>query len=207
MPRNLPVWRPALRSYETAEGFQIRNILVQVVGFGGFEAAGAFAQAGIVDDVAEADHPDLAFADVFMAVDARTEVGPGIVQVKGDDLLEADEVVDFLQGCVPTFGRANVVSGGEEMAGVEADGQAFGVLHAIIDRGEMFHAMAQTAPLPCRVLERDAHFGLARGCERFVESCDGALDADLLAGAHVRAGMHHQKRQTEGSREADFLRQ
>ena len=53
-----------------------------------------------------------------VTVHVRTQVRFGVVQVKGDDLVQADGLLEFVECSIPARGCSNVVSGGEEMSGI-----------------------------------------------------------------------------------------
>jgi hypothetical protein len=109
---------------EGAEDGEVFDIFVEVGGLGSFEAAGVLGEARIVDDVSEGLTSDFALADACMAIDPGAEVGFGVVQVEGEDLVEADEPFDLVDGEVPTGGGSYIVTGGKEMGGVEAESEA-----------------------------------------------------------------------------------
>ena len=81
-------------------------------------------EARIVDDVSEGLTSDFPLADASVAIDAGAEVGFGIVEMKGEDLVEADETFELVDGMVPTGWGANLMAGGEEMGGVDAESEA-----------------------------------------------------------------------------------
>ena len=110
---------------------------MEVGGFGGFEAAGVVGEPWVVDDVAEGFAADFALADAGVAIDAGAEIGFGVVEVEGEDLVEADEGIDFRDGGLPTLGSADIVSGLEKMGGIETEAEAFGALDAVVDFGEV----------------------------------------------------------------------
>src|SRR3954469_15997345 len=102
--------------------------------------------------------------------------------MEGDNLFQADEVIHFLQPGVPALRRADVVARSKEVAGVQAHGEALRLLYAVVDRGEMFDAIAEAAPLTGGIFERDADLGFRRRGKGIVQSGDGAPNADFLAG-------------------------
>ena len=85
----------------------------------------------IIDNMAKGFEANLTLANVGMAIDAGAKLSLGIVEMKGEDLLEADERIDFTDGSIPAFGRADVVACGEEMGGVEAKAKAFWIFDKI----------------------------------------------------------------------------
>ena len=68
----------------------------------------------IIDNMAKGFEANLTLANVGMAIDAGAKLSLGIVEMKGEDLLEADERIDFTDGSIPAFGRADVVACGED---------------------------------------------------------------------------------------------
>ena len=70
-------------------------------------------EARIVDNATKGFLADLAFADVLMPVHARAEVGLGIVQVEGEDLLQPDHRAHLSDGRIPALGGPDVEAGGE----------------------------------------------------------------------------------------------
>ena len=63
------------------------HILVQILGFGGFQAARMVLESRVVDNMTEGFLPDPAFADVLVPIHPRAEVGLGIIQVERENLL------------------------------------------------------------------------------------------------------------------------
>ena len=125
--------------------------------------------------------------------------------MEGEDLIEADEVVEFTEGGVPTFFGADVVSGGEEMGGVETDAEALGFIDFVEDGGEMIHFVAEATALAGGVFEGDADGRLFCSAKDFVEAGDDLFEAGSFASAEVRAGMHDKEGEADLGREIDFL--
>ena len=70
-----------------------------------------------------------------------------IVDVKGLELFETDDPVEFVESPpVPFFG-GDVVAGGEDMAGVEADGKTVGEGGAVDDGLQVLEPVADIGPL------------------------------------------------------------
>src|SRR3954469_13175125 len=107
--------------------------------------------------------------------------------MKGDDLFQADEAVDFPQRRVPSLRRADVVSRGEQVTRVDAHREAFRLLRAIVDGSEMLDAIPKATPLTGGIFERDADLGFRRRGKGIVQPGDRAPNTDFLAGTHVRA--------------------
>src|SRR5262245_31127382 len=91
---------------------------------------------------------DFALTDVGMTIDARTQVGFGIVEMKSEDLRQANGGLGFLDGFVPTLRRADVVARGKKVRGIETDPETLRLFHAIEKGGEMLQLVAEASALP-----------------------------------------------------------
>jgi hypothetical protein len=119
---------------------------------GRFEVHGDLRHVAVVHQVGETVDADMAFADVLVPVHVRVELGLAVVQMNGLELVAADVVVECLHRGAVVFGRFEGITGGENMAGVEANAHALGFLDAVDDRAEVFELPAEVGPLPCRCL-------------------------------------------------------
>lgn len=111
--------------------------LVHFVGFRGFHDDRGGFKAGVVDEASEGGFADFAFAEVIVAVDAGAEGFFAVVAVDDFDFVAPNEAVKFGKGGFVGFWGADVVSGGEDVAGIEADGEVFGVSGEFEDFGEV----------------------------------------------------------------------
>src|ERR1041384_4003362 len=100
------------------------------------QVAGDFGESLVVDQPAEGQGADLSLADLLVAVDAAAARLHRVVQVKGARLFDAQQLVEAGESLVVAPVAGDVVSGGEDVAGVEADGDALGALAALDDPGE-----------------------------------------------------------------------
>ena len=164
-------------------------------------------EARVIDGGAKTFEADFALADVRVSVDLRGEIGFGIVQVERDDLVETDQRIELAHSLVPAFGCAYVVTGGEKVGRVEADGEAFHVANAFKNGGEMLESIAEATSLAGGVFERDPDFGSASDREYFVETANDLLDAFSFASAEMGARVHDNERQAERVSKFDFLHQ
>src|SRR5688572_24427492 len=103
--------------------------------------------------------------------------------MKGEHLFHAEQVIDFLDGRVPAFLRANVVARREKMRGVETHAEAFWLVHFVEHSREVRDAMPEASALSRRVLECDAHRRTFRGAKCFIQPGDDLISALLFAGA------------------------
>lgn len=129
-------------------------------------------EARIVDDVAEGFLADFALADARVTIYARAQIGLGIVQMKREDLFHANQLVQFPDRLGPAVGRAEVMAGGEEVGGIQAEPEPLGVVHAIENSRQVSRGVAQAGPLARRVFQRDAHRGFGCQADDFVQSRD-----------------------------------
>src|SRR5258705_13422148 len=89
-----------------------------------------------------------------MSIDARAERLLRVVQVKRADVFDADEALHLVDHPLPAVARADVVAGGEDVAGVDADVDA----RLVVDRGDdppqLLQRTADARALSCRRLHQ-----------------------------------------------------
>lgn len=112
-------------------------------GFGGFDDDRGVGESGVVNEAPECGFADFAFAEVVVAVDAGAEGFFAIVAMDDFNAVAADQAVEFGEGGFVSFFGADVVAGGEDVAGVEADGEVFGVAGKFENFGEMFEFVVE----------------------------------------------------------------
>jgi len=98
---------------------------------------------------------DLAFPNVFVAIDPRSERGLGIVEMQCRESIQSDHAVEFAKHFLHSGFAADVVTGGEDVGGVEANTEPFRFAHVFDDRGQMLELVTQTRSLAGRRFERD----------------------------------------------------
>src|SRR5262245_51594483 len=107
--------------------------------------------------MAEAVASDFSLADVGVTIDTRAEAGFGVVEMERDDWIEADECLDFLDRGLPTFCITNIVTRGKEVAGVDADCEAFRAVDAVVNGSDVAQLVAEASSLAGGILQRDAN--------------------------------------------------
>src|SRR3954465_6551273 len=158
------------------------------------EESGNLPESLVVHEVAERECPDGALADVRVTVDTRSERLHRIIEVGGADGPHPEYPVElFESGLITAVGR-DVVAGGEDVAGVEADGDAIRGAARVAYRPQLLKSAAHAGALASRGLEKDLA-GTPVGGEHLVES--GGDVADSLRVVRVRAGMHDERRNPE----------
>lgn len=116
---------------------------VHFVGFGSFDDNGGFFKPGVVDEASECGFADFAFTEVIVAVDAGAEGFLAVVAVNNFDFVAPDEAVEFSEGGFVGFWGADIVSGGEDVAGIEADGEVFGISGEFEDFGKVLEFVVE----------------------------------------------------------------
>ena len=144
---------------------------------------------------------------MVVPIDPRIEIRLRVVQVKRQHLLQADHLPDLGDRGVPALGRADVVAGGEEVRGVQANTEPLRLLDAPENIGEVADAVSKAGALPGGVLERDSHRRFFRGTKDAIERLGDALHAPVVALAKVRAGMQHEERHAERCGNLDLPRE
>ena len=114
--------------------------------------------------------------------------------MKGQHLLQADHLSDLSNGGIPASGRADVVTGGEEVRCVKADAEPLWLFDSIEDFSEMANLVPEAGALPGCILERNAHRRFFRDPEDPVEGLRDALHAGVVSLAKVRSGMQNEER-------------
>src|SRR5207248_6434074 len=94
-------------------------------------------ESRVVNDMSEPFKANMSLADVRMPVHSRIEGCFGIVQMKRENLLQSDELLDFANGFTPALRCSNVVSRREQMGGIETNPQAFRSFDLVIDRRQV----------------------------------------------------------------------
>src|SRR5947207_8639902 len=168
---------------------------MQIVGFGGFKATWMVSKLRIVHNLAKCVPSDLPLAYPGMTVHMRAKVSLRIVEMEGDDLVGADQGIDFTDGGIPAFGRANVVSCCEEVRCIQTNCQALRLFHGVVNGGQVPDFRAETGPLSSRVLECDADGRFPRGLDYLLQPLHNQFKPGFLACAQMCARMEHEKRE------------
>src|SRR5687768_231607 len=193
-------------SFQAAQGLDVYLVpvsSVRVFFLWGFEDLGGLLECLVADDRLEAVEADEAFADVVVAIDAAAEFFFRVVEVPDLDALDADRLFDVLHER-GILAAAEVVAGGEEVGGVEADGEALRLLHHLDDLGEVFELAAEATALAGGDLQAgdDIAFDLIVNA---VEGLRDALEAFLFAFAHVGARVGDEVGDFQDDAAGEFL--
>ncbi len=82
-----------------------------------------------------------------MTVDPAAEGALGIVEMHAAQILKTDDAFEGGEGFFAGFGAAQVVAGGESMAGIDADADAGFIFHTVDDGREVLELKAEVAAL------------------------------------------------------------
>lgn len=96
-----------------------------------------------MDKAPEGGFADFAIAEVIVAINPGAEGFFAVVAVNDFDAIAPDESVEFGECRFVGFGSANVVTGGEDVASVEADCEVFRVAREVEDLGEMLEFVVE----------------------------------------------------------------
>src|SRR5438874_10774886 len=154
-------------------------------------------KAWIVEQQAERTQAEPAAPDVLVAVEAGAERGAGVVQMEREHARQSHRARAALDGGGVTRGRADVVAGDEQVAGVQAHAHPLGAPHAPDDPRQVLERSPERVAPAGRVLEGHAHAGARRADQRLVHRPRHRVEAGLPPRAHVRAGVHDQTAETQ----------
>src|SRR6266540_4450971 len=149
-------WRPRRRRRVRARDERAKRLQIPTVAAllaRKFQAAGQLAEAFVVHQEAERLLAELAFPDVLVTVPMGPQVADGVVQVECADVAQPDRLVDRPHESVVSVPRAEVVSGGEGVARVDADPESFRVSGSLDDLRELLEPRSDHGALSRRVLE------------------------------------------------------
>ena len=109
----------------------------------------------IIDEVAESFFPDFSFADVFMSIDAAACFFLGIIGMDALYGCHADVTLHLFDHGFLAVSCSEVVAGGEQVAGIEADAEVFGCIESGDDVAELFESVADGGALSGGGFEED----------------------------------------------------
>src|SRR5437762_221600 len=116
------VVRPSGRVVSANQFPQHRQILAihfadafELLAFRRLENLWHLAKARVVHDESKRREAEMPIADVRVTIDARAERGLRVVEVNRDNLLDAEDAVQFGHGFLVASLRTNVIASREEM--------------------------------------------------------------------------------------------
>ena len=145
------------------------------------------AQQRVRDECLEAGAADETVADVLMQVAAGAELRLRVVAVDGRDVLGADLALQFVHRRGDAVGRADVIAGGERMAGIDADLRPR-IADALEDLAEVGELRADGATLAGGVLEDHPRIVGCFGQDvlrRLADLLEDGFEAEALVAAGV----------------------
>src|SRR5438445_6508674 len=104
--------------YQRSKRGQIAPIGFVLDFFRRFQKLGNPAEPRIIQQESKSVEAETSVTDVFVAIDARSEVLLRIVEVKNSDVANADLPVELLDRTLVCVASAEVVTGCEDVAGI-----------------------------------------------------------------------------------------
>src|SRR5207253_639072 len=93
---------------------------------GGLDHLRNLDEPGIVQEPTERGEAEEAVTDMLVTIEAGAQAGTRVVEMEGEDSSESDVGGDLVDDAVPRALAADVITRGEEMAGVDADAEPLG---------------------------------------------------------------------------------
>ncbi len=126
-----------------------------------FENEGFISQFLVGQNAGEACFSDLAFADVFVPIQMRTQRSFGIVGVEDLDLVEPEYAVGCGYCCFQTGGGGDIEARGQKMAGIKAigDREASFAGRQIPDHSDFFETLTDPGAASYCVFEKHGQAG------------------------------------------------
>src|ERR1051326_1373906 len=180
---------------------------IELLAFRRLENLRHLAKARVVHDKSKRRKAEMPLADVRMPIDTRAERSLRVVDVNRDNLLDAEYAIEFVHRLPIASLSADVITGREKMAGIEAHGKTPAICHELVDAREMLEAVPETVALARGDFQRDTDMVARRFRENIVQRGGDPLHTRFFATAHVAAGMEHDERQIERLRPLQFVRQ
>jgi hypothetical protein len=165
----------------------------------------------VVHEFLERRRSDAALADRLVAVDPRTERLLRVVGMDHDEPAEADRAVESVERFVKLPSRMERIAGGEDVAGVEADPDAFRKRFHAIDatehRGDLIERGPEAGSLARGGFDEHARPHASRSAERFRDAVGGPCHGLVDVGPARGARMGHDPRDPELLGPREFLGQ
>ncbi len=112
--------------------------------------------------------------------------------MKHPDAVDAYQPVELAQRLAVALSGADVVSGSEQMAGIEAESYSIDIPYSLQDACQMLEAIADAAPLARGVFEHDRN-RRPRSIQSAVQRFSDPHNARRFSRPFVGARMHHQQ--------------
>ncbi len=124
--------------------------------------------------------------------------------MKRFDLFDADRFVQGPHGGFVLSISLQGISGGEDVAGIEADAQAVRILDAVQDGGQVLEPPAEVGSLSGGGLQETGRIDPAGLPVDFIQGLDDLLQSRLFAAGRVGARMGHDVRNPQPPRPLQF---
>src|SRR5205807_34813 len=146
-----------------------------------FEHLWNFSETAVAHDESKSVETDFPLTNVFMSIHARVARGFGIVHMNGGQALETDHAIELTKRFLDRSFSADVVTGSEDVCGVEADANSLGLSHVLDDVGDLLKRATEARTLSGGGLERDPRFDLLNFPENLVDRSGDFLESGFFA--------------------------
>ena len=171
-------WRSCNRDrrfrLHSCELFQAGDFVRPALFDGGFQDQRNVVETFVGGDPFEARPADMAVAEGHVTIDAAAERFGRIVEVHAAEVAKTHRAVDQGEGALACLGGAQVVAGGEGVAGVDAEPYSRLILDAVDDIGQLLECEAEVGALSRSVFDNGRN--AACRVERYVDRLGDAVE-------------------------------
>src|SRR5688572_30268063 len=124
-----------------------------------------------------------------MPIDARSERLFRVVEMERTDVLDADVFLEIVDRPFVLTRGTDVVTGGEDVAGIDADADAVSFVDEPEHLSELCEGTAETRSLSSGCLQERHHLVIGDGLVNGVERPGDLIDSLFDSGSHMCAWM------------------
>lgn len=150
-------------------------------------------ESGVIQQMSKAGEANTALTDMLMPIYPAAKLFFGVIEVKEVQVGETDFPVKLLHGLLVPLCSADIITGSENVAGIQADTDLIGKPGPASDEAELTETASQPGPLPGGGFHQN--HGI-RFClvDRFVKCTDKPLKPTFGTIAGVGTRMYDNKR-------------
>src|ERR1700736_408993 len=109
--------------------------------------------------------------------------------MKSSQVSDSNRAIEFAKHFSRSRFCRNIVAGGEDMGGVEANTKPFRLARPLNNVGNLLEGVAQTGALTSRRLKGDPGFHFGQFSKHLVNGSDDCVESGFLTGAEMCAWM------------------
>src|SRR5215510_7263857 len=183
---------------ESAQSRQILAVLMAIVTLGCFEAHRQSPKPPVIEQQAKRLQAEKSFADVLVPVYSAPQILLGIVEMKGDEQVQPDGLVELGKGSLIVICRAQVIAGGKGVLGIKAGTQSLWRCGCVDDLLHLLEAVPEVRPLTSGDLDGELGRVAGAGFVHLVERLGNGGDPGSFARADMRARMSDKISNAQG---------